>query len=1026
MKGPSDGRAIEARARTILGGQIRRINRWTDRFFAGLLIAQWAAAIGLVAWIAPLTWDGPESRIHPHVWLASGLGGLIVAPVVVLLRLRPEASAGYVVAVAQMLIGSLLIHLTGGRIETHFHVFGSLALLAFYRDWKILAIGSAVTVADHFLRGMFWPRSIFGLSAVDPARWIEHAGWIFFEDAFLAWSCLRSVDEMRQVARNQAALEDSGARVEAMIRARTADLERGEQRYRTLIEATSAIVWNTPASGEFVGPQPGWSEFTGQSFEELRGHGWLNAIHPDDREDTARTWSEAVARRSLYEIRHRLCRRDGEYRHMLGRAVPIADDTGEITEWLGIHCDVDDQARAIEAMAVARRAAESASRAKGEFLANMSHEIRTPMNGIINMTELALGTELSPQQSEYLKVVKGSSEALLGLINDILDFSKIEAGKLDLDPVPFRLRDCIDETMRVLAHRAHAKGLEITARVPPGVPDMVIGDAGRLRQVLVNLVGNAIKFTEQGEIAVSVEAIGCPTPGTAATLRVAVRDTGIGIPSEKLRTIFEPFEQADGSTTRKYGGTGLGLSISVKLVELMGGHLEVTSQPGRGSLFAFEVSFGLPPDPAGSARAVETLGGVPILVVDDNATCRANLVEILSSWGATPAEVDDGPAALERIAEARAKERPFRIVLIDAIMPGMSGYAVAEAVSSDPDTPGPCVIMMTTIDHVGDRSRCNPRGIAGRLTKPICQSELMDALNACLDAKGSRAPSSFPGDLSGEGSFSGRRYSILVAEDNLVNQKVMKGLLARNGHCVTIVGDGLQAMAALARERFDLVLMDIQMPEMDGFEAVAAIRESEIPGGRRQPIIALTAHAMKGDRERCLDSGFDGYVIKPVRSDLLFEAIDRLMAPSTAAIDPTPAPPHRPVTVYDRAAALERTGGDEALLREIIGLFIDDCPRLLEEIESAIESDNPARLRRAAHTLKGTAGHFGAEDIVDVAARLELAGHAPSCRSSAPEVASLLAALDRFYDALGDVAPPAAPWQLAPITEGVNSSRDDG
>ena len=360
-------------------------------------------------------------------------------------------------------------------------------------------------------------------------------------------------------------------------------LRRGEERYRSLVEAVTAVVWNTPASGEFETPQPGWSAFTGQDFDELKGWGWLDAVHPEDRQNTARIWSAAVASRSLYQVEHRLRRHDGVYRHMMVRAVPILDEVGAIREWVGIHTDIDDLKRAEAAEREGKEAAEAANRAKSEFLANMSHEIRTPMNGVIGMTELALGTELTAEQREYLELVKSSADYLLAVINDILDFSKIEAGKLDLDPVDFPLRDHLDETIATLSLRAHAKGLELACHVLDDVPDALVGDGGRLRQVLVNLIGNAIKFTSEGEVAVRVERES--QDDSSVGLRFSVRDTGIGIPREKLGLLFQAFSQVDASTTRKYGGTGLGLAISLQLVKLMGGRMWVESEPGRGSVF---------------------------------------------------------------------------------------------------------------------------------------------------------------------------------------------------------------------------------------------------------------------------------------------------------------------------------------------------------------------------------------------------------------------------------------------------------
>ena len=696
------------------------------------------------------------------------------------------------------------------------------------------------------------------------------------------------------------------------------------------------------------------------------------------------------------------------------RAIPIVLADGSIDQWLGVHTDVEDQARVQEATRRAREAAEASTRAKSEFLANMSHEIRTPMNGILGMTELALDTELSHPQREYLGLVKSSAEALLTVINDILDFSKIEAGKLDLDPMPFRLRDCVEETLKTLALRAHTKGLEISGRIAPDVPDGLVGDAGRLRQVLVNLVGNAIKFTDRGEVAVSVE---CEAADVGVTLHLAVKDTGIGIPIAKREAIFEPFEQADGSTTRTHGGTGLGLAISARLVRLMGGRIWVDSEPGSGSTFHFTARLALQPGapPSRSECDPETLRDLPALVVDDNRTNRRILEELLASWGARPTSVDGGPKALDAMRIAVDEGRPFRVVLLDGMMPGMDGNAVADRIAADPGLASVIVILLTSNDMDVGGPRQRSRRIAASLTKPIRQSELFEVLMSLLPAGSPReivptraeAPAPSP---------TGRSYAILLAEDNVVNQRVVTIMLEKRGHRVTVAGDGRRAIEALDRDGFDLVLMDVQMPEMDGFEAVAAIRRGESDRGasRRLPVIALTAHAMLGDRERCLAGGFDAYVPKPIRPESLIAAMDELLA--QAPCDPPAAVAVEAPAAFDREAAMECTGGDEALFDEVLRIFLDDCPRLLDEIDFAIEAGDCEGLQRSAHTIRGASGHFAATAVVSAAQRLEAAarsgrlGDARACRTA------LIAALDDFFRALGDLAPGVAPWHRSPVS----------
>jgi PAS domain S-box-containing protein len=1205
---------VDERTNVLFDQQRQAVFRRTDRLFAGLLAIQWLAAVVVAVRISPLAWEGMSSHTHPHVWASLFIGGVIVSLPIGLGFCRPGLwLTRHVIAVGQMLMGALLIHLTGGRLETHFHVFGSLAFLAFYRDWRVLVTGSAVVAADHFLRGMFWPESVFGTLTGD-WRWVEHAGWVVFEDAFLIPSCLRSVREMRTIAERQARLEATNAGIEAIVQRRIAELgllqtltaaiaeapdersalevglqkvcevtgwavgqawlprpdgrlywaaavsrsdineqfiadskqrsfasgeglpgrvyssrealwfediskalflpratlaasnglragvgipiltrgevlavieffapeQREEDRANldlvsgaaaqlgnvllrkraegesrraaanvtALIENSTDSIWSVNADLRLVKfnsffrdemattftirPEEGmslpallgdeaWPHWQGWYSRALSGKRFVaeyqkvadkgrifyeiafNPIVTDSAVTGVSVYARDVTHRKRADaalgeraqlaaltadvslaltrgnslqtilrncaeltVRHldaafariwtvtpgedvlELQASAGQYTQINGsrRRVPIGwskighiarDREPHVTNTVLEDSRIDDRDwasregmvafaghplvvdgrlvgvmalfsrqpltdAAVEALAViadsialgierkqseaalllAKEAAESANRAKSEFLANMSHEIRTPMNGILGMTDLALRAEPSEEQCQYLDAVKTSAEALLRIINDILDFSKIEAGKLDLESLDFSLRDTMATTMRSLAIRAHDKKLELAWHVAQEVPDDLVGDSLRLRQILVNLVGNAIKFTPNGEVVVSARAES--GPDARVTLHLTVRDTGIGIPTDKLATIFSPFEQADGSTTRRYGGTGLGLTISSRLASMMGGRVWVESTPGEGSTFHFQAPFGLstnPESPYANVAPVE-LRDVSVLVVDDNATNRRILQELLEAWRMRPTMVDGGGAALAALSRAESAGQPFQLVLLDVQMPDMDGFTVAEWIRHR--YARTTILMVTSTDQRGDLARSRELNVSAHLVKPVSPSDLLQAITRSLQLTSRpepKAAATLP-PVVPSASRCRKELHILLVEDNKINQVVAREMLKRHGYQVQVAGNGNEALAAMEQKEFDVVLMDVQMPEMDGFETTLALRAREMSTGKHVPVIALTAHAMKGDRERCMDSGMDGYVSKPIQAVELNREIDRISPLITA------------------------------------------------------------------------------------------------------------------------------------------------
>ncbi len=647
----------------------------------------------------------------------------------------------------------------------------------------------------------------------------------------------------------------------------------------------------------------------------------------------------------------------------------------------------------------AKDAAEDASRAKSEFLANMSHEIRTPMNGIIGMTEILSRSTLSAQQREHLALAQHSADSLMALLNDILDFSKIEAGKLELELIRFDLRDVLGDTLQTLALRAAEKGLELACHIPPEVPDNLMGDPGRLRQIIINLVGNAVKFTEAGEVVVDVQ--GGEKTDEGVELRFEVRDTGVGIAADKLGQIFEEFSQADSSTTRQYGGTGLGLTISKQLVELMQGRVWVESVEGEGSTFVFVARFALGPEIRRSVEP-ESLRDLRVLVVDDNETNRIILQEILEVWGMRPTCAVDGPTALQVLAESAAD--PFGLVLLDVMMPNMDGMEVAAEMRGAFELGDVPILLLSSAGRSEDVGRCRQLGIKRSLTKPVKQSDLLNAIVQALEEDNTSGHEEQTDTARSQAAVEKRRR-VLLAEDGLVNQKVAVSLLEQRGHQVAVVDNGRKAVEEIQRGDFEIVLMDIQMPEMDGFEATTAVRAREAEEGGHIPIVAMTAHAMKGDRERCLEAGMDGYVAKPVVPAELYAAVETDYANATPATEQKTstevvATPTASAALPDWHAAIERFGGKEDLVRELATMFFAEGPKLLEQIGNDIKAEDAVGLRRNAHTLKGSADIFGATPLKNTAAHLEELGREGKLDEAAEALKKLRNEMERLLPAM--------------------------
>jgi PAS domain S-box-containing protein len=771
-------------------------------------------------------------------------------------------------------------------------------------------------------------------------------------------------------------------------------LRESEERFRGTFENAAVGIAHTDLGGCWRRVNEKLSAILGYTVEEALRLRWQDVTHPEDLPASAEQLAALLrGERRSYSQEKRYVRKDGS---VIWGQLDVSlqrDAAGQPAYAIAVVQDISERKRLEGELRRAMGAAEAANRAKDEFLALVSHEIRTPMNAILGMTELALDTPLTDDQRQCLKTVKSAADNLLGIINDLLDFSKIEAGKLQLDPADFSLRTVLEDTLRALAVRAHKKGLELVCQVQPEVPDALVGDAGRLRQVLLNLAGNALKFTEQGEVEVRVEvgarrvcegrdrphAHAAGSEGDDCALRFSVRDTGIGIPPDQRERIFRAFDQEDISTTRKYGGTGLGLTIAARLVALMGGTISVESEPGRGSTFAFTARFGLQPHPPGAAsvRPPASLRDLPVLVVDDNATNRRLLEGWLAGWGMRPVAVGDGLAALGALWDAASAGRPYALVLLDARMPGTDGLALAAQVRQGAELAATRLILLTSGDRPGDLARARELRIDAHLLKPVQPDELLEAVyrvvsRATLDQEAPRQEDKEAEDRAqrspGLQAPVSAGLRVLVAEDNEFNAQLLEQLLGRRGHRVRLAGDGRQALALAGEGGFDLLLLDVHMPELDGFQVARALRERERAAGGHLPVIALTARARQEDRARCLATGMDDFLAKPVRAADLWAAVERVAGAGRPAVRAGPG-------LLDPGAVLAACGDDDAILAKICRAFRVGLPEGLAAVQGALRDRDAPRLCQAAHKLWGMVAAFStaaggvASELEDQAAR---------------------------------------------------------
>jgi two-component system sensor histidine kinase/response regulator len=787
---------------------------------------------------------------------------------------------------------------------------------------------------------------------------------------------------LEEIEERDAALTEARDTLELRVASRTAELEREVTERRgaetslqertiflnTLIASSPIAIVVVSLNGEVELANPAFQEVFGYAPEDAIGKPLREVVAAGQMgEEVESNGVEVLRQKTIHKTAQRQ-RRDGRLLDVEIHGVPLLVD-GSVARSLVMYQDVTERRKAEQHLREAKETAEAASRAKSEFLANMSHEIRTPMNGILGMTELTLDTQLLPEQRDYLGMVKSSAEALLGIINDILDFSKIEAGRLDLECLPFSLLDCIEDALHPLAIRAEQKGLELTWSAEGEIPERIDGDSTRLRQILINLTGNAIKFTKEGEVSVRAERL--PSAESEVWIRFIVSDTGVGIPAEKHQQIFEAFSQADSSTTREFGGTGLGLSISARLVKLMGGEIWLESTPRQGSKFFFTARFARASasedlsEPAVHAE----LAGKAVLVVDDNEVNRELLARLLPRWGMRPVMTVDGFEAVEAFEQSVRRGAPFPLVLLDQNMPGMDGYEVAERIRRASPDGKPAILILTSSPSADDGERAKKLRIAQRLSKPLRRAALHEAIRKALGGLEKRADT----PITVQKIHAAEGLQVLLTEDNTVNQKLATRLLEKMGHAVTLAVNGQKALELVQRYKYDVILMDIQMPVLGGMEATRSILDLEKGRGVHTPIIAMTAHAMTGDADKCLQAGMDGYVSKPIRTELLNAEIERVTRTKVKWKERTMQESKDLAvgTSVNLPELLARVDNDRELLRDLLSIFAEEFPRYLLALQEAVAHEDAKEVATVSHTLKGMLSNLAVTKAAASAGQLE-------------------------------------------------------